>query len=69
MKKTLIISGAGDIAKSIDIHLSVTSETISTTKKSLDLSSEESIEKFLDEFDHIIDNIVFCAAVNNLKEF
>ena len=32
MKKTLIISGAGDIAKSIDIHLSVTSETISTTK-------------------------------------
>lgn len=69
MKKTLIISGAGDIAKSIGIHLSVTSETISTTKKSLDLSSEESIGKFLDEFDHIIDNIVFCAAVNNLKEF
>ena len=62
MKKTLIISGAGDIAKSIGIHLSVTSETISTTKKSLDLSSEESIGKFLDGSSNLV---TLTASVND----
>ena len=68
-KKSLIISGTGDIASSINLHLSASTETIATTKESLDLSSNESVENFLDKFEHTVDNIIFCAAINNLKNF
>ena len=68
-KKSLIISGTGDIASSINLHLSASTETIVTTKESLDLSSNESVEYFLDKFEHTVDNIIFCATINNLKKF
>ena len=68
-KNTLVISGNGDIGTSISDEFSKTSNVISTTRSDLDLSSKDSVDKYLTSIVTIYDNLIFCAADNKLNHF
>ena len=67
IKNTLIISGNGDIGTSISDEFSKTSNVIATTRSDLDLSSKDSVDKYLQSIVTVYDNLIFCAADNKLN--
>lgn len=69
IKNTLVISGNGDIGGSISKEFSKTSEVTSTSRSELDLSSNQSVEKYLNSITTVYDNLIFCAADNYLIDF
>ena len=69
IKNTLIISGNGDIGTSISDEFSKTSNVIATTRSDLDLSSKDSVDKYLQSIVTVYDNLIFCAADNKLNHF
>ena len=68
-KKVLVIGGAGDIGSSIVNTFNETYTVKSTSRKELDLSSDNSISLFLNSNKTNYDHIIFCAADNNPEEF
>tara|TARA_Y100000389_G_scaffold198771_1_gene235878 strand:- start:398 stop:1081 length:684 start_codon:yes stop_codon:yes gene_type:complete len=69
IKNTLVISGNGDIGGSISKEFSKTNEVTSTSRSELDLSSNQSVEKYLNSITTVYDNLIFCAADNYLIDF
>ena len=60
-KNTLIISGNGDIGTSIFNEFSKTSIVTTTTRSDLDLSSKDSVDKYLKSIVTIYDNLIFIV--------
>jgi len=69
IKNTLVISGNGDIGSSISKEFSKTSQVTSTSRSELDLSSHQSVKKYLNSINTVYDNLIFCAADNFLTDF
>ena len=61
IKNTLIISGNGDIGTSISDEFSKTSNVIATTRSDLDLSSKDSVDKYLQSIVTVYDNLILCC--------
>ena len=68
-KNVLVIGGYGDIGKSISTKFSKLYNVTSTKREELDLSSDRSIESFLENIQTGFEHIVFCAAENSPKLF
>lgn len=65
-EKSLVIGAGGDIGKAILKTLSLRGrECVGTTRQTLDLSSPDSVDKFLDSNRTEFDHIVFAAATNH----